>query len=347
MTMPLLPLLVLPALQAPPAPQASEAMTILEAARAKAKAVMAARTAFMNSGGNTKDFKGDCAKELADLDARLALEKRPEVRHALFISKLYHLQLAKVPPTDAFLEQVRKEVPATASAWGLDQGLILELADEKAPGWGPYITEARTKHPDAGIRRHLLFEYFWDRLDAKEEAAWRPAYATLQTEFAESRQAKQAKELLEAEQKTAIGAKAPAFSFTSLEDPTVTYTLDSFKGRYLLLDFWATWCGPCRAEMPSMHAAWAKFKGKPFDILSLSFDRKVEHIAPYRKQAATPMPWKHAFVEKGFQHPVAEAYGVKGIPKPLLIGTDGRIVASGGQLRGDQLEKTLAQFLGQ
>ncbi len=95
-----------------------------------------------------------------------------------------------------------------------------------------------------------------------------------------------------------------------------------------------------------MHAAWAKFKGKPFDILSLSFDSKVEHIAPYRAQAATPMPWKHAFIEGGFQNPLSEAYGVKGIPKPLLIGTDGRIVASGGQLRGANLEKTLEQFLG-
>ena len=95
-----------------------------------------------------------------------------------------------------------------------------------------------------------------------------------------------------------------------------------------------------------MHAAWAKFKHKPFEILSLSFDRKVEHIAPYRKQAATPMPWKHAFVEGGFQNPVADAYGVKGIPKPLLVGPDGRIVASGAQLRGENLERMLEAFLG-
>ena len=95
-----------------------------------------------------------------------------------------------------------------------------------------------------------------------------------------------------------------------------------------------------------MHAAWAKFKGKPFDILSLSFDRKVEHIAPFRAEPATPMPWKHAFIEGGFQNPLSEAYGVKGIPKPVLIGPDGRIVASGSDLRGENLVKTLAKFLG-
>ncbi|NTW87356.1 MAG: thiol:disulfide interchange protein [Holophagaceae bacterium] len=59
------------------------------------------------------------------------------------------------------------------------------------------------------------------------------------------------------------------------------------------------------------------------------------------------MPWKHAFIEGGFQNPVSEAYGVKGIPKALLIGPDGTILASGAQVRGTNLEKTLAKFLGE
>lgn len=345
MSLPLICLMTaLPALQAP-APVTAPA-AILEAARAKAKSVMEDRAAHLKAGKNSKDFKGDCTRELADLDARLATEKQPELRQALLVSKLYHLQLAKLEPSPAFLAQVQKEVPATTPAWGLDPGLILQFADETAPGWGPYVTEARAHHADPGVRRHLLFEYFWDRLDAKDEGAWKPAFDTLQSEFASSRQANQAKELLESEQKTGIGRPAPAFSLQALGDPNTTYTLASFKGRYVLLDFWATWCPPCRAEMPMMHAAWEQFKGKPFDILSLSFDRKVEHIAPYRQQAATPMPWKHAFIEGGFQNPVSTAYGVKGIPKPLLIGPDGTIVASGTQLRGKNLAQTLATFLG-
>jgi len=346
MALPLLSLMmVVPALQAP-AP-VSEAQAVLNAAKAKQKAVGEARAAHVKAGGNTKDFKGDCAKELVALEARLGAEKRPEVRQALLVSRLFHLQLAKLEPTEAFQAQLRQEVPPAAPAWSLSPGLLSDRAEFAPEGWTAYVAAARTGHPDADLRRKLVFEHFWERLDAKDEATWKAAFDQLQSEFTGSREAKSAQGILEGERKTGLGRPAPAFSLQALGDPKTTYTLASFKGRYLLVDFWATWCPSCRAEMPALHAAWAKFKGKPLDVLSLSFDRDIKHIAPYRELAATPIPWKHAFIEGGFQNPLSEAYGVKGIPKALLIGPDGTILASGAQVRGANLEKTLAKFLGE
>jgi len=346
MSLPLLCLLTtLPTLQAP-AP-VGEVQAVLDAARAKQKAVGEARAAFLRTGASSRDFRGDCAKELAALDARLASEQRPEVRQALLVSRLFHLSLAKVEPTDSFQAQVRREVPPAAPAWTLDPGLLTDRAEFAPEGWTAYVAAARTGHPDSALRRKLVFEHFWERLDAKDEASWKAALDQLQAEFAGSREAKTALTILDGERKTGLGRPAPAFQIPALGDPATSYTLASFRGRYVLLDFWATWCPSCRAELPALHAAWAKFKGKPFDLLSLSFDRRVEHIAPFRAQTATPMPWKHAFVESGFQNALSEAYGVKGIPKALLIAPDGTIVASGAQLRGANLEKTLAKFLGE
>ena len=184
MSLPLICLMTaLPAFQAQ-APT-NDAQAVLDAARAKAKSVMEARAAFMKAGGNTKDFRGDCAKEITDLDARLALEKRPEVHQALLVSKLFHLQLAKAEPSPAFLAQIQKEVPPTAPAWSLDPGLVLQLADDE-PGWGAYVTQARKKHPEPAVRRHLLFEHFWDGLDARDETAWKAAFDAIQAQFPDS-----------------------------------------------------------------------------------------------------------------------------------------------------------------
>ncbi|BDU68129.1 hypothetical protein GETHOR_02300 [Geothrix oryzae] len=334
----------LPALQAP-APAAG-AQAVLEAARAKARSVMAARTAHIQAGKNTKDFRGDCAKELADLQARLAGETQAEVREALLVSTLFHLQLAKTEPTAALLAQVQKEVPPTATAWSLDPGLLTTRAAADPKGWDAYVAEARAKHADTGLRRTLLFDHFLGRLEAGDEAGWKAAFEAIRVQFPGSPLAQRAQAFLDAEAKTGLGRPAPAFSLKALDQPKVTYGVDTFKGKFVLIDFWATWCPDCRVEMPGLHAAWAKFKAKPFEILSLSFDRRVEHIAPYRQLAASPMPWKHAFIEGGFQSPLAGDYGVMSIPKALLIGPDGKIVASGAQLRGGQLEKTLAKFLG-
>ena len=333
-----------------PAPANSEAVdaaAVLKAAQAKAQEVAKARAAHVEAGNPSSTFRVDLGRERAVLVARLRKETRPLVRQALIVTQLYHDRLARQTPPAPLLALALKEVPATAAAWAVDKDLLLALE-----GWAPeasaaYLAQARAGHPDAGLRRNLLFAHFTVMIDTGTEAGWRPPFEVLQKVFPGSPEALKAQDRLASELKTAVGIPAPAFSVPSLEDPAQRFTLATFKGSYVLLDFWATWCPDCHAEMPVLHQAYARFQAKGLQILSLSFDRKVEHIAPYRTHAATPMPWKHAFLEGGFKNPLSLAYGVKSIPKPVLVGPDGRIVANGGDLHGAKLAQTLEKFLGQ
>ena len=117
------------------------------------------------------------------------------------------------------------------------------------------------------------------------------------------------------------------------------------KGQVYLIDFWAVWCGPCIAEMPNLHKVYEKYKDEGFTILSLSFDGSPDEVTEYR-EGEWKMPWLHAFVKGGFQADVAKSFQVLGIPKPILIGKDGAILATERDLRGEKLDKTLANLFG-
>jgi thiol-disulfide isomerase/thioredoxin len=138
------------------------------------------------------------------------------------------------------------------------------------------------------------------------------------------------------------GAVAPVFEIVSLDNPDIVYSNSSFKDKVYLLDFWATWCTPCLKELPGLHEIYSRFHDQGFEILSLSADLFVEDVTKFR-QGKWKMPWKHAFLQNG-EHPIIESYDVFGYPTAYLIDENGRILATGDKVRGEQLEQTLASY---
>ena len=140
-----------------------------------------------------------------------------------------------------------------------------------------------------------------------------------------------------------IGKPIPEFKVKNL-DTGQEISNETLKGKFVLLDFWATWCAPCISEMPVIHKAYQRFKNKNFMILSLSFDRKIEDVRKFRK-GQWKMPWLHAFLDNSIRDQIARKFEVSGIPKPILISPEGVVIAMEADLRGENLEKTLSRFI--
>ncbi|MEM6398035.1 MAG: TlpA disulfide reductase family protein [Bacteroidota bacterium] len=136
------------------------------------------------------------------------------------------------------------------------------------------------------------------------------------------------------------GAEAPELVGDSPEGKTIK--LSDLRGQYVLIDFWASWCGPCRRENPNVVRVYNEYHERGFEILGVSLDNKAD-----RWQAAIEkdgLTWPHISDLGGWRSAHAKAYGVTSIPETILLDPEGKIVARG--LRGDALEAKLAEVLG-
>jgi len=136
------------------------------------------------------------------------------------------------------------------------------------------------------------------------------------------------------------GNMAPDFT---LPDSTglKNYTLSKYRGQYVLIDFWASWCGPCKGEIPFLKQAYSTYHSKGFEIISVSLDSKREAWLAALRQFA--MPWIHISDVKGFNSIVNDLYHVPSIPKTLLLDKTGKIIFT--DLRGPALEQKLGELL--
>ncbi len=127
--------------------------------------------------------------------------------------------------------------------------------------------------------------------------------------------------------------------FTSIQGDAID--LSKMLGKVVLVDFWATWCGPCITELPSLQKTYATYHEKGFEIIAISLDNDKAPLETFIKE--NEMPWPQAFDGKGWQTELATQYGISSIPATFLIGKDGKIVAT--DLRGDALGELVGKEL--
>ena len=137
----------------------------------------------------------------------------------------------------------------------------------------------------------------------------------------------------------AVGAKFPDFQEQDLDGKPLSVA--NYKGKVVLVDFWATWCGPCVAELPNVLQTYEKYHSKGFEIVGISLDSDKARLTNFLAQRK--MTWRQYFDGKGWQNKLAGKYGVNSIPATYLLDGEGTIIAK--DLRGEALETEVAKAL--
>jgi peroxiredoxin len=214
-----------------------------------------------------------------------------------------------------------------------------------------YVRSVADAHPVDDVRAGALYHLLREAHRRDDSTQVQQYYSRLTDEYPNTVAARNARdrfdpeEVLDAVPRGVLkaGRAVPEFEVPALRGDT-TYTPEDFEGQYVLIDFWVTWCAPCIDEMPTFRTAYDAYRKDGFTILGVSFDHRSRRVEAFLDEQ--PLPWPQAFVQDGFESTVARQFKVGKLPTKVLVGPDGKIVATDQELRNTGLMEVLERILG-
>ncbi len=243
--------------------------------------------------------------------------------------------------TQAILAQWKDINERFAKVWYAkpkDTVLVKKLQEEAKPIFAKVESTMDAfifSHPDSYVTLDLIFA---NKMMVIDVVKFDPYYAPLSQRVLASFTGKKITDKYMKAKQFAVGK---SIDFTLPDKNGTEFKLSSLKGKYVLVDFWASWCVPCRAENPFLLKAYSELKDKNFTIVGVSLDD--ERANWLKAVEADKLPWTQVSDVKGFKTEVALRFGITAIPQNVLIDPDGKVIAK--DLRGEDVNKKIASFI--
>jgi len=270
------------------------------------------------------------------------ISSKDSLTNAVFTgSKVYNEYQAYVKATGGTVMQFAKEANAeikNSPELQNDPDFIKEVGvryHKKMDDHAASQIQFAKDHPDSYFGLVGLSEGIGSKFDPKQVA---PIFNALNKEYQKTDAGKELQERINAAENIVVGAQAPAFTQNDLNGKPVS--LAGLKGKVVLIDFWASWCSPCRAENPNLVDQYKLYKDKGLEIISVSLDNDKTKW----KNAVTAdnLQWIHVSDLNGWNNAVGRLYGIRAVPQNFLLDKDGKVIAV--NLMGENLDKKLAEI---
>ncbi len=249
--------------------------------------------------------------------------------------KVYQTELASLSKEAQGMQQRYM----TAQSGGDQDGMKKAQIDYEAmvQNLGVYARNFIREHRNSTVSPLIVMMQFGQTIKASEIDT---VVAFLDPSVKSSIYVQELKKMADKMRTTEVGSMAPDFTLPTPDGST--FTLSSTRGKYVMIDFWAAWCQPCRHENPNVVMLYGKYKDKGFDVVGVSLDREKE--AWIKAIADDKLVWHQVSELKFWQSEIAQKYGVTQIPTSFLLDKSGKIIAK--SLRGEDLAKKLEELMG-